>query len=822
MLGFVDLLYGRIELPEWLLPFLRLPEFVRLREVRLSNVDSFYFKDFSGPTRWEHGVAVAALANRCSKRKGLSLRESAVLLLAALLHDVGTPPFAHTVEAVLADFDHELEGHRLLTGRHDGNRAPDTPIFESQLPQFGRACEKLSRLLKVRIDVDEVAGCILGEGDLGFLVNGSVDLDNADNVARASLFLGHEVSGRVPMGIADWLAEQDGVVADLGNVDNECVRAWIRYRERLYSEFFEAESAELGRMAFLQYLMRRAVAEGHLEREQLIRATDDGLMNAIRRSGEEKAGDFRSTLGELVQRYKLLEEPTRVATVSIEDEETLRALKHPSAVEWMTRRLRTERLDPMIIVMSRRFGGSRKTNLVAEAVGTLSLFELGSKTGERELRKGIEGEAGPGAKPQKEPAADLAVALTRAVNGWSVEKPWRTRSLPRQRAIAAALDGVGDWGFRLSRNDCFHPYPSTFVHAIPANLLVCLGLRGDVVLDPFGGTSQTAIEALKYGNDAIAADVNTIACLVAKARLTFVPRRTRERLGVLHEEEFMTGKPGEPPTMELLEEWFHPETLKELRHILGYVERRRDNVAKAILRACFSAILPLCTARRGEQHGYFADNCPLPSTVEQPPYRRAGRIFVERVRRALGGIERLYSVLERQGRKPERELARVSVRQVDVRTAVADSYGVAKGDVGAIVTSPPYLCMADYALGHRLSYEWLAPTMLQEDFRREIGARRLRLKDGRAEETMREYREQLDGFARLCGEVVRSTGFVAVVLGQPVAKRYKDAAVVDWFDGAMASAGFQRMWTKERTINWHRNHGYARLRKERVSVHVKE
>ena len=257
MQRFVDLLYGEIEVPDWLLPFVKLPEFVRLREVRLSNVDSFYFKDFAGPTRWEHGIAVASLASRCSRRRGLSLKESATLIIAALLHDVGTPPFAHTAEAVLADFDHELEGYRLLTAAYDGIRAPDTPIFESQLPQFDKACDRLGRELRVRIDPDEVAGCILGQGDLGFLVNGSLDLDNADNVTRASLFLGHRVTGKVPIGVADWLAVQDAVVVDLRDVDNEFVQEWLRYRERLYSEFFEAQGAELGRMAFLQHLMRR-------------------------------------------------------------------------------------------------------------------------------------------------------------------------------------------------------------------------------------------------------------------------------------------------------------------------------------------------------------------------------------------------------------------------------------------------------------------------------------------------------------------------------------------------------------------------------------
>lgn len=37
---FSDTLYGKIEIPDWLIPFIKAPEFLRLRGVRLSNVDS--------------------------------------------------------------------------------------------------------------------------------------------------------------------------------------------------------------------------------------------------------------------------------------------------------------------------------------------------------------------------------------------------------------------------------------------------------------------------------------------------------------------------------------------------------------------------------------------------------------------------------------------------------------------------------------------------------------------------------------------------------------------------------------------------------------
>jgi HD domain-containing protein len=818
MIRFVDLLYGFVEVPDWLLPFIKIPEFIRLRRVRLSNVDSVYFKDFSGPSRWEHGISVASLAYRCATKRGITEQERVHLTLAGLLHDVGTPPFAHTAESVLANFDHELEGQRLLSARAGDDFAPDTPIFESQLPQFHRACERLSRDLGIHVDPDEVAKCISGEGDLGFLINGPLDLDNADNVTRSSFFLGLKVSGEIPILVTDWLASQSSIVTDLESVEEYGVKEWISYRSQLYTAFFEADEGELGRMAFLQHLMRRGLDAG-LERSQLIWSTDEGLMSLMAQLDDSGADDFRPALGELVQRYRLLEAPTCLARVDIEDSATLRILRQPDAVAWITRRLRSDGFEPMVLVLSRRFSSGRQKTLLPEPVGTLYVFHLGAAQKLRPFESRLRAEAAPYVTRLR--AADSApVLLSKLVNTWCAERPWSTVDETRKRNVTAALTSVGDWGFRLSRNDGFHAYPSTFVHAIPANLLVSLGVREDLVFDPFGGTSQTALEAIKYGNSCVTADVNKIACLVAKARLTYLPLDARERIRAMDDRTLQLARCIAPPESRLLDKWFHARTLCELGHIMGFVEGLGDQVLQTFLKACVSAILPSCTARRGEQHGYFADNCPLPKNKEKPPYQPAFKFFLEKTRQALCAAERLYGFIERQGRKPAAELKRVVVRQVDIRTATPESYDLKDGEVGAIITSPPYLCMADYALGQRLSYEWLSPSDLTIDFECEIGARRLRLRN-KSEEVVADYCKALDSLANLARRVLRKGGFLAIVLGQPVAKQYRNAQLLARLDEVLEKNGFDPVWQTERAIHWHRNHGYARLKKERISVHVK-
>ncbi|MGI8738763.1 MAG: HD domain-containing protein [Gammaproteobacteria bacterium] len=261
----------------------------------MSNVDSYQFKDFNGPTRWDHGVAVAALAARCAAKAQLSEVDAIHLILAALLHDVATPPFAHTAEYVLDDFDHELETHRLLTAAISEHTTPDMPVYMSQLPQFRHECGVLSKKIRKLVDPDEIARMVSGGGERGYLVAGTLDLDNADNVTRACLYLGVQVDPSVPLRIAEWLAEQSSPPTELTEVRNGAVQEWLQYRSELYKTFFESSEQELGRQAFLQHLMRRSLRT-NMPRRQLVWNTDEGLLSTMATFDDERARQGWSSL----------------------------------------------------------------------------------------------------------------------------------------------------------------------------------------------------------------------------------------------------------------------------------------------------------------------------------------------------------------------------------------------------------------------------------------------------------------------------------------------------------------------------------------------
>jgi hypothetical protein len=126
--------------------------------------------------------------------------------------------------------------------------------------------------------------------------------------------------------------------------------------------------------------------------------------------------------------------------------------------------------------------------------------------------------------------------------------------------------------------------------------------------------------------------------------------------------------------------------------------------------------------------------------------------------------------------------------------------------------------MADYTLGQRLSYYWMFPDEFQQDFSREIGARRRR---NQKIDVARAYFQDLKEFVNTSRDVLRVGGFLATVIGEPVAAAFAETKTLEHFDRFCVENGFELLWSDWRPINWHRNHGYSRLRRERISVHVR-
>ncbi|HUY78440.1 MAG TPA: HD domain-containing protein [Ktedonobacterales bacterium] len=160
---FADPLYGVVPVAQWAEDVLATAPFQRLAGVSLSNAPGDLLFERPFPSRLEHSLGVYHLARLARPR-------DRAVQAAALAHDLGHGPFSHMIEPLM----------RERLGVNHEQRS--TSLLESALASLkGAAARRLAWL-----DPAEVAALMLGQtaDGRGRLLNGQLDYDNIDNIAR--------------------------------------------------------------------------------------------------------------------------------------------------------------------------------------------------------------------------------------------------------------------------------------------------------------------------------------------------------------------------------------------------------------------------------------------------------------------------------------------------------------------------------------------------------------------------------------------------------------------------------------------------------------
>ncbi|MFB6135024.1 MAG: HD domain-containing protein, partial [Halanaeroarchaeum sp.] len=194
-----DSVHDHIEVTGVAAALLDTPPVQRLRRIKqLGTVPLVY--PSANHTRFEHSLGVYHLANRALDLLDVHGRRAEAVRAAAILHDVGHGPFSHNVEDLLY--------------RRTGKYHDDVDDLISAKP--------VARALDAHeIEVQRVINLIEGEGLLGQLIAGELDVDRMDYLQRDAHHTG------VPYGTIDYerllrglrFADED-LVLGAGNVQS--------------------------------------------------------------------------------------------------------------------------------------------------------------------------------------------------------------------------------------------------------------------------------------------------------------------------------------------------------------------------------------------------------------------------------------------------------------------------------------------------------------------------------------------------------------------------------------------------------------------------
>jgi HD superfamily phosphohydrolase len=138
------------------------PAFQRLRHIKqLSTIRLVY--PSASHTRFEHSLGVYHLANEALSHLRVDGERADHVRAAALLHDVGHGPYGHQTEEVIMR----------RAGRH-----------HDEIGEVIENCEIADVLRDHDLSPSRVAALVRGEGELGQLVSGELDVDRMDYLVR--------------------------------------------------------------------------------------------------------------------------------------------------------------------------------------------------------------------------------------------------------------------------------------------------------------------------------------------------------------------------------------------------------------------------------------------------------------------------------------------------------------------------------------------------------------------------------------------------------------------------------------------------------------
>ncbi|MEE3444029.1 MAG: HD domain-containing protein, partial [Methanobrevibacter sp.] len=248
-------------------------------------------------SRFEHSIGTMHLASKLADQLELSKDDKDLVRIAGLLHDAGHGPFSHVSEAVLGVNHEEITAFVIeKTSIHD----------------------KLSE----KFDTKEIIDIINGEGKLGPIISGDLDMDRMDYLIRDSHYTG------VAYGVIDTeriisnLKLERELILDIKGV--QAAESALTARYLMYPSVYQHHTTRIINAMFRRCL-RDLINQDSLDPKDMYKY-DDADMISICRHSEGLSREMMEKIDNrnLLKRAKVLpvnlfEEPEKIFKIEKED-----------------------------------------------------------------------------------------------------------------------------------------------------------------------------------------------------------------------------------------------------------------------------------------------------------------------------------------------------------------------------------------------------------------------------------------------------------------------------------------------------------------------
>lgn len=310
-----------------------------------------------------------------------------------------------------------------------------------------------------------------------------------------------------------------------------------------------------------------------------------------------------------------------------------------------------------------------------------------------------------------------------------------------------------------------HRYSGKFIPQIARRAVLLLTAPGELVLDPYCGSGTTLLEAALLGRRAVGVDLNPLAALIARTKVTPIPTADLDSLRVelkralssittdedlpLFRNSSTALTDGSPPRKdprlsdEWFRKWFQPKVLEELVAIDRAIGHIKDVQSQNVARVAFSDIL----RRSSNAHSGYPNVMFDKNAGERP---RPAKPFL----RALDRVCEMVSSLNATDARWE---------DVRIETGSATALPLEDSSVDAIVSHPPYVGSVPYAEYGALSLKWLGVDPKKLD-RQLTGGRR------QSPDVVQRFRASYRKMLLEASRVLRPGRYAFLMVGNPIVK----------------------------------------------------
>ena len=256
-----------------------------------------------------------------------------------------------------------------------------------------------------------------------------------------------------------------------------------------------------------------------------------------------------------------------------------------------------------------------------------------------------------------------------------------------------------NWSFsNLSRRETnylthgYHKYPAKFIPQVVSKIIEKYSSEGDWILDPFGGCGTTLVESKLNGRNSIGIDINDIAVLISKTKISEINPKKLEinNKKILNKiTKLKIKKNYYKSTNQRLKYWFKKNQFNKLMELYNLLRKVQDKKIKTFYLCCFSNILKNCSIWYSKSIKPMRD----PNKLDQDPLL----IFKKHVTLMTDKNKEFFNRLNNN----RKEKMTCIMQKGDARNLSIES-----DSINLVITSPPYFTSYEYAELHQLSTLW--------------------------------------------------------------------------------------------------------------------